>query len=206
MSSFGDELRAVLAKKAASLLARQVHEERQLEAAKRRCDDTRRAAARLGREVFLPLLEEFREVMEAAGLFCGGRVEELQNENCKMKIENLQRPAAQVPRICNLQSPPSPPPAFCCRLRAMGTAPNSPHYEIRIACTASEEGRIELSVECCDTTAAEFSSGQPAKALVEFPAKGVAALNLNADAVRQWCAGLLKKCADACLEANGRRS
>jgi hypothetical protein len=75
MSDFGDQLRASIKKKADQLMARQMQEERLLRDAKKLHDDTHRAADRLSREIFQPLLHEFREVMEAAGVLCGGAVE-----------------------------------------------------------------------------------------------------------------------------------
>ncbi len=199
MTQFGDQLRATLKKKSDQLFARQMQEERLLQAAKRLQDETRRAAGRLCREVFGPLLQEFREVLEAAGVLCGGAV----------------------------QLDDAGSGAYTCRYVGMGGAPGTPHYEIRIVCSATAEGRIELAVECLDTTAAEFGGGAASKEqrpsacsplpapcslpparkpLIEFPPKSVAAVSINSDAVRQWCAALLKKCADACIEANGKRS
>ncbi len=129
MTEFGDQLRASLKKKSEQLFARQMQEERLLAASKRLQDETRRAADRLYREVFGPLLQEFREVMEAAGVLCGGALE----------LDD------------------GGPGEYFCRYTGMGTAPGTPHFEIRIASVATQEGRIDMRVECLDATAAEFS-------------------------------------------------
>ncbi len=41
--------------------------------------------------------------------------------------------------------------------------------------------------------------------LLTLPKKTFRAAAIDADAARQWCAGLLKKCAEACLEANRKK-
>ena len=75
MTDFGDQLRASIKKKSDQLLARQIQEERLLRDAKRLHDEPHRAADRLCREVLGPLIQEFGEVLEAAGVLCGGAVE-----------------------------------------------------------------------------------------------------------------------------------
>ena len=134
MTDFGDDLRALLAKKKEQFFVREMQEERQRQALIKLRDDTRRAAARLAREVFRPLLEEFREVMEAAGVLCGGTVEEVGSQESEAGSQIV-------------------------RLRAAGTAPGSPHYEIRAACLATGDGRIDVTLSCLDRTAAEFGQG-----------------------------------------------
>ena len=143
MSDFGDDLGALLVKKKEQFFVREMQEERQRQAATKLRDDTRRAAGRLAREVFLPLLQEFREVLEAAGVLCGGVVEE-KEEVASGKWE------------ARSHSPFPTPHCVCCRLRSAGSAPGSPHVEIRVACTAGDDGGIEAGVECVDVTATEF--------------------------------------------------
>ena len=93
----------------------------------------------------------------------------------------------------------------------MGTVPGSPHFEIRLRAATTPEGRIDLSVECLDVTFGESGQGavgdgqderEKAKEIVKLPAKSVSAAGDHDDAVRQWCAGLLKKCGEAVVEAN----
>ena len=238
MTDFGDDLRALLAKKKETFFVREMQEERQRQAANKLRDDTRRAAERLAREVFLPLLEEFREVMEAAGVLCGGSVVERQGaESTEQGVQGREQGAgsteyAATPRsLPPASSAPLSAPRSALRLRAAGTAPGSPHFEIRISCTAGDDGGIEAAVECVDVTAAEFGQGAgsreqgacsdaglpaprsplpasssplpaPGSPLVSFPPKTFKAAALHDDAVRQWCGEALKKCAAVCLDAN----
>ncbi len=103
MTDFGDDLRALLAKKKEQFFVRELQDERQRQALTKLRDDTRRAAARLAREVFLPLLEEFREVMEAAGVLCGGCVEEEHTEGylCRLRAprHRARKSALRSPRL-----------------------------------------------------------------------------------------------------------
>lgn len=213
MTDFGDELRASIKKKSEQLFARQMQEERLLAASKRLQDETRRAADRLCREVFGPLLQEFREVMEAAGVLCGGTVE-LDDGGAEVPLPASGYPGGVETTPAKAGTPTAG--EYLCRYTGMGTAPGTPHFEIRIASVATPEGRIDMRVECLDATAAEFSDspressggpaessgGPPAKSLIlKLAEKSVAALNVNHDAIRQWCAGLLKKCGEAVMEA-----
>jgi hypothetical protein len=205
MSDFGDQLRATLKKKSEQLFARQMQEERQLQEAKRQLDETHAVARRLSREVFGPLLQEFLEVMQSAGVFCGGTVEQGATQRVPGTEQGV-RNAADSPLPASSSVLRAPCSMLSCR--AMGTAPGSPHFEVRIACSVVENGRIDVAVQCLDTTAAEFESSaaeQSQKTLVELPAKSFKTPAIHDDAVRQWCAGLLKKCADACMEENSKR-
>jgi hypothetical protein len=225
MSQFADELQGVLAKKAEQLHVEELIRDRQRREAQRQADETASAAAALVRDVFRPLLEEFFLVLEAAGVLCGGVVEE-------------DRDGAG---------------AYLCRLRARGTAPSAPRYEIRVACAIIESGRIEAAIECFDATTAELGEetsedastwtalfeprpaavsppghprsgsaassapgGDPSSLIVHpsslltlpkktFRAAGLA-VGFDKDSAREWCAGLLKKCGRALMEANGQGS
>ncbi len=182
--------------------------------------------------MFRPLVEEFYNVLEAAGVLCGGSVEECSVFSVQCSASGEQRGSG-------------------CRLRAAGTAPAGAHYEIRVTCSVVETGRVEAAVECeeqegekgrkgerekdtqQDITwtalfdALPFSPSPPTRCagappfspssdpplpfspasgrpLIALPRKTFRTANLDRDAARRWCSDLLKKCAAACMEANRR--
>ena len=66
MTDFGDDLRALLAKKKEQFFVREMQEERQRQAANRLRDDTRRAAERLARRG-VPRDKGVRTIYECRG-------------------------------------------------------------------------------------------------------------------------------------------
>ena len=231
MSSFADDLRAVIAKKAEQLHVEEffLRRKRGRAAAARRDRGRRRRAAR---DVFRPLVEEFYNVSEAAGVLCGGSVEECSVFSVQCSASGEQRGSG-----CRL-APPAP------RRRARTTksasrAPSSRRAAWKRRWSAKskkgrkgerEKGRktrsktlrgprssMRLPFSLLPRPACGVPRPSPllltprspsplllAVPSIALPRKTFRTANLDRDAARRWCSDLLKKCAAACMEANRR--
>ncbi len=188
MSAFGERLRVSVPEAAAqtALLEPprrppQPMSKEECQAAERRYADAEAAAETLVHEVFRPLLEEFQEIMESGGVLLPGRLQE-----------------GRIPcgaHWCDYKATGS-------AHQARGEAPMRRDYYVRLSAAAFRGRPLVLSVECRHgaTRACRFSL--PRTPLVEFDLRSVPGEEIDHDSARQWCAGLLEQCAQACRDAN----
>jgi len=205
MSSFSDELRNLIAKKAEQLDVAEHFRLRQIEEGMRKEHELEAAAAAVVREVFRPLMTELYEALVAAGILLGSS-------------ETVLAQQAVDAHICTL-SARSPRATYCIRLYA-GVNP-----EGRIALAAQAEVRDQRSpiaaigqvreqkpevsaawqtfFNSADTSDDAEDAGAPGgkiRPLVEIAGKSIAP-DPASMAAEQWCRDALKKIAAACVEA-----
>ena len=137
----------------------------------------RQAAAALVADVFRPLLEEFRTVLEEEDVFL-------------LRDGYLAADPAAGSNECRL------------RYRAYGTAPGGRLFEIGLAAAATDAGAIELSADCFDDAQQDGLTLDSPPPLADLPRQTLPAAPFNREPARQWCAEVLKQCAEAIVEAN----
>jgi hypothetical protein len=210
MSSFGDELRRVIAKKADQLSVRDALAERARETAQRKRDELDAAAAAVVSEVFGPLVEEFYQALQAAGVLRSRKHSGPGRHVNGAHIYSLSVFGASRKAIYRI------------RIYAAATA------EARIALKAEvrrrkEEKRAEeepkrwteLFDEVPDSDPSSFSlhpssfPSAPSSFILppsSFPVKTVAPEHAKNPSVENWCREALKKCAAAVVEAERRKA
>ena len=119
MSSFSDELRNLIAKKAEQLDVAAALRERQVREEERKESQLVAMAAALVRDAFRPLVKEFGDVLEAAGAFVPGTV--------AVELRINPRSGANV------------------SFRAQG---GTGVFHVLLFAAATAEGRIELKAQC----------------------------------------------------------
>jgi hypothetical protein len=187
MSDFGDQLRENLARKEDHARAAGQQQEQARQAAEKRFEEAEAAAAALIDDVFGPLLAEFQEVIEAEGLLSSrrGRIRQ-------------ERPARHRPDFGRLRL----------IYAARGTATGRRVYEVRLAAAVGPaptgELAIELTAECLHDAAGSYLRQSPPQPLVELPRRILPAGAIDHESACQWCAEVLKRCAEAIMDANSR--
>jgi len=207
MTSFGDELRNLIAKKAEQLDVAQMLRLRQIEEEMRKEHALDEAVAAVVRDVFQPLMTELYDALLAAGVSIGGQRSEAGGQKGGVFVARHKSGA----HVCALSARGQ---------RAM--------YRIRFFARANPEGRIELAAEAAvrepkptsdlrpltswqqffDTadTADTAAKGRDARLrldgqpLVEIAPKSIAPDPASL-AAEQWARAALKKIAAACVAA-----
>ena len=90
--------------------------------------------------------------------------------------------------------------------QARGEAPKRRDYYVRVSAAAVRGGPLLLSVECRHGASRACRYSLPRTPLLTFDPMSVSAEEMDHESAGQWCSDLLEKCAQACRDANRRRS
>jgi hypothetical protein len=178
MSDFGDQLRPGAARMEQDDCARARQEAYERQAANERFDRTRATVAALAAGVFRPLLEEFAEVLRSEGVVDAPFVRQ---EGAGRGLGHGRRQFT-----------------FGARSRRYSLR----CFHVSLLAVPRDTGAIELSAECVQNGTPGPGNRTTWEPLIELPRETVAPDAAQADAARQWCVEVLKRAAEAILEAN----
>jgi hypothetical protein len=179
MSTSGDELRPSAAQREEKARAAEREEAMRRVARDELIDQTRDQAAALALSVFRPLLEEFRQVMESAGVVHGAFV----------RMEGQARGGLGHGRQ-----------QFTFGGRSSKYSLR--HFHVRLLAVPHDTGVIELSAECLQNGIPGPGSRTTWEPLVKLPTRNISLEESETDAAQEWCTDVLKRSAEALMEAN----